>query len=64
MNDLEQVLAMFARAGIVFERGDGDKGTVLNCEAHAGPANEGYSGFTACLGFDVQGNLTSIGAWE
>jgi hypothetical protein len=64
MTDLEQILAMFARAGIVFERGDGDKGTYLNCEAKAGPANEGYHGFAAGLDFDVNGQLRSIGAWE
>lgn len=64
MTDLEQILAMFARAGVVFDRGDDADGTTLGCDAGAGPANKGYSGFAVGIEFDAAGNLTSIGAWE
>jgi hypothetical protein len=64
MTDLEQVLAMFVRAGVVFERNDNPETTVLSCEAHNGPANNGYIGFIASMAFDHDGNLKSVGAWE
>jgi hypothetical protein len=62
--ELQQVLAMFDRAGVKYERTDERGIIVVMSEAGTGPANKGYVGFSVGLEFDAAGALLTVGAWE
>jgi len=65
MTELDQVVAMFDRAGVKYVRGGNAEGYVwLSAESDGGPVNTGYGGFVAQLEFYPDGRLRSIGAWE
>lgn len=66
--DVDAVMAMLTRAGIEFERRVPDpdfprgfrEGTAMELVVE----DMGYPGFFSKLGFDADGQLLSIGAWE
>ncbi len=61
MTDREVLKAMFDRAGVVWSE-DEDGMTVS--ENDGGEANAGYSYFMAGFGFNEDGSLKYVGAWE
>lgn len=66
MTDLETMMSMFNRAGVLFSREDHlDKRiTTLTLTEGDGPKNLGYSGFIVDLEFNEAGELQTVGAWE
>lgn len=76
MNDLDQLKAIFERAGVKYELHEehlNHEGNLcsekviplyLRLPASAGPANHGYGCFEAIFHFDKESMLTCIGVWE
>lgn len=68
MTDLETMEAMLDRAGVVYseETIPGNRAVVeLRMEQGGAPPNQGYPGFVAVLGFNVEsGALLWVGAFK
>lgn len=68
VTDLDVMAAMLTRAGLDVERRSADPPSGRGCRE--GTATElvvqdmGYEGFFSVLGFDADGRLLSLGAWE
>lgn len=61
MTDYEELVALFTRRGIPFEK------TATAITLHAQNASgrvDGYTGFWTDFHFSPEGDLTSIGIWE
>lgn len=66
MRDINVIKEILTRAKIQFSEGlDSDKILTLTVDSGSrdGP-NRGYSGFFTEMGFDNNGNLLYMGAWE
>jgi hypothetical protein len=59
MNDKEMLCAMFDRAGVKYFLNDGS----VEVYSGTGP-NQGYTCFYTSFGFNEDGSLSSVGAWE
>jgi hypothetical protein len=66
MTDLENTKAMLDRAGVVYEEVSPGKDAAVELTARQGdgPANLGYVLFVSALGFNADGSLRWVGAWE
>jgi hypothetical protein len=62
VTDRENLIAMFARAGVGFVS-DGEHICVTAQDTDTGP-NLGYLGFYTDFTFDESGSLISVGSWE
>jgi hypothetical protein len=66
MSDLETTRAMLDRAGVVYTEGAPGKDAAIELLVREGdgPANRGYIRFVSVLGFNADGSLAWVGAWE
>ena len=58
MSDREDLLALFARMGVVVDDEDVDAVVIASRD------NQGYGGFYASFNFDPEGNFMHVGIWE
>jgi hypothetical protein len=66
VTDLDTTRAMFDRAGVVYEEVSPGKDAAVELAAREGdgPANIGYVRFVSVFGFNADGSLRWVGAWE
>lgn len=68
--DREMLVAMFDRAGVVYQMNE-ERPDVITVSADEGPPygrdegpNQGYAGFASSFHFSSEGALLAVGAWE
>jgi hypothetical protein len=66
MDDRETLIEMLDRAGVAWEESEDQDGaaSAIAVSAKTGDVNLGYSGFFTHFGFNEDGSLKHMGAWE